>query len=100
MVLDTPELPKGFNNYCDVLTFKFILLFDPHHCDIPFEYVKGQQKEFMDLINRLAVKYPQLILVDPKKVLCDCDCCKTSLNGIPIYADSHHLNYLGSQEID
>lgn len=99
VILDTPELPKGFNNYCDVLSFKFILLFDPHHCDVSFEYVKNQQKEFIDLINILAVKYPQLVLVDPKKVLCDSDYCKTSLNGIPVYADSHHLNYLGSQEI-
>ncbi|WP_150463709.1 acyltransferase family protein [Francisella sp. XLW-1] len=99
VILDTPKLPKGFNNYCIVSTAKFILLFDPHHCELPLEYVQKQQERFIKLIYKLKAKYPEMVLINPKKVLCNDSYCKTSLNGIPVYLDGHHLNYLGSQEI-
>ncbi|QLE79164.1 acyltransferase [Francisella sp. Scap27] len=50
------------------------------------------------MYKKLQKLYPkQVFIVDPNKVICNDTKCKTSIDGIPIFADSNHLNYLGSQ---
>ncbi|WP_234360200.1 acyltransferase family protein [Francisella philomiragia] len=97
VILDTPELPENFNPLCENVTPRFLLMIYPHHCQIIKSYVLNQQKSFLAKIYKLKHKYKELILINPKKVICNKDYCNTSLNGIPIYADNHHLNFIGSK---
>lgn len=52
----------------------------------------------LEMFNKLKNMYPKdVYIVDPNKAICNDETCKTSIDGIPIFADSNHLNYLGAQ---
>ncbi|MCK5886576.1 MAG: acyltransferase, partial [Alcanivorax sp.] len=44
-------------------------------------------------------RFPDILWINPKKVICDDSRCQTVLNGIPLYRDESHLNHVGSTEI-
>ncbi|MDH1256414.1 MULTISPECIES: acyltransferase family protein [Pseudomonas] len=44
------------------------------------------------LFGQLQVEYPQLIVLDPKKVQCTDGTCLTSVNGVPVYRDIGHVS--------
>jgi peptidoglycan/LPS O-acetylase OafA/YrhL len=52
-------------------------------------------------LDRLSKQYPDLIIIDPKKVTCDLKTCFSQIDGIPLYRnhDENHLNYIGSELI-
>lgn len=50
------------------------------------------------MFSSLKIKYPSLIIVDPKKVQCPEGICKTEINGIPLYRDVGHLNDYATSE--
>jgi peptidoglycan/LPS O-acetylase OafA/YrhL len=53
------------------------------------------------VLSRLSKQYPDLIIIDPKKVTCDLKTCFSQIDGIPLYRnhDENHLNYIGSELI-
>lgn len=56
-------------------------------------------KESNKIIMNLKEKYPEIILIDPKKVICNRNKCYNALGGIPLYMSggtNSHLNYDGS----
>ncbi|KTD13615.1 acetyltransferase [Legionella gratiana] len=43
------------------------------------------------LFQQMKLKYPQLIIIDPKKIQCIQGKCKADINGIPVYRDVGHI---------
>lgn len=73
--------------------FKHIKLhrqYDPEQCR--FNLVKGDADQWLDtLFYNMQKKYPNLILIDPKKVQCPNNRCRADVNGIPVYRDVGHI---------
>lgn len=53
--------------------------------------------EWNQYLNYLVIKYPIITVIDPSLVMCDKLNCFSELNGIPLYRDGSHLNYIGSR---
>ncbi|WP_291326536.1 acyltransferase family protein [Desulfovibrio sp. UCD-KL4C] len=67
--------------------------------EIPYADVINRHEYEDKVIDELAVRFPSLIVIDPKLILCppvpDGN-LSTLLDGIPLYHDSNHLNYYGA----
>ena len=61
------------------------------------EYLARSQRT-NDILNTLANKY-DLDLIEPWKILCNGGRCRVTLNNIPLYKDTNHLSFLGSEFI-
>ncbi|KTD40243.1 acyltransferase family protein [Legionella parisiensis] len=85
------------NNFHDCF-FKHIKLrtsYNSHECE--FTYYEDQW--FNQLFSKMKRKYPQLILIDPKKVQCKQNNCKADINGVPIYRDVGHITDYASYQL-
>ncbi|HWH88466.1 MAG TPA: acyltransferase family protein [Pseudomonas sp.] len=53
----------------------------------------GLEDPFMaKLFGELQAEYPQLIVLDPKKVQCRDGTCRTSIDDVPVYRDIGHVS--------
>jgi hypothetical protein len=64
-------------------------------CDIN----KNTNRFFEDIVDRASLVYPQLIRVTLADYYCQQDTCRLELDGVPLYSDNDHLNYLGSEHL-
>lgn len=93
-------MEKNFHD-CFFMHIKLRQPYDPRQCN--FKLIISYSDQWFDqLFNKMQLKYPQLILIDPKKVQCVNGLCKADINGIPVYRDVGHLSdyasyYLGQQ---
>jgi len=56
--------------------------------------------QLMDnVISKLKIKYPEVIVLDPSTLFCSENECSMSLNGIPLYRDDDHLNGVGASAL-
>lgn len=62
------------------------------NCHIPREHMEKTQGPVDRMIDGLQAKYPSLLLIDPKQVMCDARECKTWSGNMAFYKDSNHLN--------
>jgi len=98
IILDTPPL-FDVRADCDLVKFS------THHCSNKAAKVIRFDKQTRNLIFELKELYPEIILIDPTRVICNKEECLASLHGIPLYADSNrsnlnsHLSYEGSKAI-
>jgi len=60
--------------------------------DVRFAYAN-------QIIDALAEKYPALIVISPKDILCTGVSCASMLGDIPLYKDNNHLNAQGAREL-
>lgn len=97
LILDTPILSPNINNLCSLEKQSLPFLFKANACQLEVRYVAQQQQAFTDLVKKIKTAYPQLVVIDPKKAICDDKHCNTEIDNTPIYADSNHLNYIGSE---
>ena len=67
------------------------------NCSMDFGNVVNRQKKISEIFLNLKKKYPSIVFIDPKKIMCNEGFCYSSLTGTPLYSDSHHLNYEGSK---
>jgi len=67
------------------------------NCSINIESVKSRQKKVNEIFANLKKKYPSIIFIDPKKIMCGKTLCYSSLNGVPLYKDDDHFNHVGSK---
>lgn len=88
---DVPELPSAAHAHC--------LLKGLDECAIDAETVAARRQEFNRFRRTVEARYPSVGWIAPSRVLCDEQHCETVLNGIPLYRDESHLNYIGAQEI-
>ncbi|TCB50943.1 acyltransferase [Acinetobacter sp. ANC 4779] len=58
-------------------------------------------KPFNQIVAEAKLKYPQLKIIDPTKVICDQQVCKIMLNNVPLYRlkDDNHINDQGSRQL-
>ncbi|WP_372357297.1 SGNH hydrolase domain-containing protein, partial [Francisella orientalis] len=52
---------------------------------------------FSNLVEKLKKEFQKLVIIDPKKAISDDSYYNIVIDNIPIYADSNHLNYIGSE---
>lgn len=68
-------------------------------CYNALEKVAAQQNTRRHIILALQKKYPTLIVIDPRKVICQDGRCYSSITGVPLYFTgklNSHLNFIGS----
>jgi len=61
--------------------------------------VNERQKDFDTIIDNLSKVHPGIVVIDPKRVICDTERCYSSLENVPLYMDGDHLNTVGSSLI-
>lgn len=72
------------------------------HCYNKLSRVLKINKVIKEKLASLRKYYPNIIYIDPKKIICDKNNCYSSLLNHPLYADGHsnsHLSYFGSMLI-
>ncbi|MBE1275725.1 acyltransferase family protein [Enterovibrio baiacu] len=50
-----------------------------------------------NLLLDLQRKYPETVIIDMPKLVCDRDECVSSLHGKPLYSDNNHINSVGAR---
>lgn len=51
------------------------------------------------MVVSLEEEFETLLVIDPSRVICDDDYCYSEIEGLPLYKDGNHLNYMGSEFI-
>lgn len=97
LLLDTPTLTISMTNLCPLEKHRLPFLFGDHSCQLDIEFVKWQQLKFSNIVTNLKKEFPKLIVIDPKKAICNDKYCNIEIDNTPILADSNHLNYIGSE---
>lgn len=65
--------------------------YDPIECMTKSDGDSSSNQWYDKIFNKLKIKYPSLIIIDPKMVQCRDDLCPADIDGIPVYRDSGHL---------
>ena len=52
---------------------------------------------FTNIVNDIKNSYPQLIVIQPRKLMCKDSVCSSFKGGIPLFLDKNHLNEKGSK---
>ncbi|PCC97879.1 acyltransferase family protein [Halopseudomonas pelagia] len=91
VIEDVPELPSSSYAEC--------LLKNMDDCSIDAADARLKMSNFLRFKEAAQQRFPDINWIDPRKVICDQLRCQTVLNGIPLYRDENHLNYVGSTEI-
>jgi peptidoglycan/LPS O-acetylase OafA/YrhL len=67
------------------------------NCSMPSAAVDAAQGSMNRVIDALHRRYRQMIVIDPKLVMCDATACATSFGNTALYKDGNHLNAKASQ---
>jgi len=52
-----------------------------------------------EVVNKIRVKFPNLIEIDVQKIICNKNNCPMELSGTPLFRDEDHLNETGARVI-
>lgn len=67
----------------------------PQECD-----TQSYPNTFMDrVVPILQQQFPQLVVIDPRAILCQNGICKSEMDGLPMYRDLDHLNDVASRRL-
>jgi peptidoglycan/LPS O-acetylase OafA/YrhL len=88
LFIDIPELPF-FPKDC-------IRISNPFRCQIQRSEVNERQGKLRELIHKLQILHPTLVVFDPIEIFCTEKSCSYLNGDIIFYRDSHHLNMIGS----
>jgi peptidoglycan/LPS O-acetylase OafA/YrhL len=69
------------------------------NCNIPYSAVLAEQAPDNDAIDRVRQKYPQVIVIDLKEMLCNAKECASGLGNLAVYMDAQHLNAQAAQAL-
>jgi peptidoglycan/LPS O-acetylase OafA/YrhL len=83
-------------SHCTLNNLRFDLSED---CNLSFSFYKNEISDWSEFVDQLVIRYDKLIVIDPAKTLCNEKICYSDLKDIPLYKDSGHLNYIGSELI-
>jgi peptidoglycan/LPS O-acetylase OafA/YrhL len=67
------------------------------NCNIPYSSVADNQASIDKIIDRVKLKYPQALIIDPKRVMCDSSECVTHIANTALYKDWNHINTKAAQ---
>ncbi len=93
IVYDVPPL-LNVSKYCG-----FTRLSKFNRCYNDRREIDSVQKNTINILSYLRAKYPAVIFIDPKWVICEGAKCYSSFGSIPLYSSGHqnsHLNVVGS----
>jgi peptidoglycan/LPS O-acetylase OafA/YrhL len=62
------------------------------NCNIPYSFAKESQAVVDQIIDRIKTKYPQAIIIDPRKIMCNTEECVTYIGNTALYKDQNHIN--------
>ncbi|CAH0992441.1 hypothetical protein SIN8267_02561 [Sinobacterium norvegicum] len=91
IIEDVPRLPSQSHAYC--------LIRGATDCDIDAVQTQKNLKQANHFRAVLEQRFPEVLWINPRRAICDDEVCKTTLDGLPLYRDDHHLNYLGSKKL-
>lgn len=61
-------------------------------CSIPFRFVSESQSTPDAIIDGIKAKHPQVLVIDPKRIMCNKTECRTYIRNIALYKDDNHIN--------
>lgn len=61
-------------------------------CSIPLDFVKQTQGPVDMAIDGIQARYPELLVVDPKRIMCNSQECVTYMGNTALYKDGNHIN--------
>jgi len=88
---DVPELPSAAHAHC--------LLKNRVDCAIDAAPVYQRLANFNSFKAAARERFPQVLWINPRQLICDEAQCQTVVDGLPLYRDESHLNYSGSLEL-
>lgn len=88
---DVAELPSS--------DFASCLLKNRTNCDFDATESRAIHQHFLAFKQQANARFSDVIWLDPYPLLCDESRCQSVLNGVPLYRDESHLNYVGATEI-
>ncbi|MDG1441419.1 MAG: acyltransferase family protein [Pseudomonadales bacterium] len=91
IIEDVPGLPSQSHAYC--------LIRGSTDCDIDALEIKDDLHYAQLFRTSIEARHPEVLWINPRLAICDQQGCKTTLDGLPLYRDDHHLNYLGSKKL-
>lgn len=91
---DTVIDPKNGDNQCFYQMMK-LHQSQTNMCDIPLTMTKNDPV-FQKIFETMQIKYPSLIVIDPKVVQCANEKCIATIENIPIYFNTSHLTDFAS----
>ncbi|WP_312158944.1 acyltransferase family protein [Acinetobacter sp.] len=70
-------------------------------CTVSRKNYEAQLKQFNRIVAEAKLKYPNLKIIDPTKVMCNQQECKIMINHVPLYRDkdTNHINDQGSRQL-
>ena len=70
-------------------------------CTVSRKNYEAQLAAFNHIVAEAKLKYPDLKIIDPTKVICNQQMCKIMINNVPLYRnkDSNHINDQGSRQL-
>lgn len=96
LITSTPVMPEKLHD-CFFKHIKQHQSYHPEQCNFNNQLSLNEQW-FANLFAVMMVKYPKLIIIDPRKLQCSDKICKADLNGIPIYRDAGHITDYASYQ--
>jgi len=69
-------------------------------CDVSRTLVDSRFSFVNGMFSRIKSQYPMVKFISIRDVLCDEKQCVSEINGVPLYEDNNHLNFLGSRELE
>ncbi|SFU91644.1 acyltransferase family protein [Pseudoduganella namucuonensis] len=67
------------------------------NCNMPADQVRARQGSMDAVIDALRLRYPQTIVIDPKRLMCDTRECVTSIGNVALFKDINHINLQASE---
>jgi len=66
-------------------------------CDLKLTDVERLHQGYDDVITKVSEVYPTMVVINPKKILCDKLSCLTEIDDVAIYRDNNHINKKAAQ---
>ncbi|RYU40932.1 acyltransferase [Aliivibrio finisterrensis] len=66
---------------------------------MPLSDVLEQREVILDFFEHINIIYPEVHFIDMKALSCDSSSCYLERNGVPLYRDSNHINYIGAKTL-
>ena len=100
LIVDNPYLGYPAPNFLPNTNVSNLCAINRIHpdCRVSATIYRKWIKPQIVVYKKLKALYPnQVFIINPNKAICNETKCNTSIDGTPIFADSNHLNYLGSK---
>jgi peptidoglycan/LPS O-acetylase OafA/YrhL len=90
VIMNTSALMEKSFHDCFYRHIKLRQTYEPGQCN--FKLVSSDSDQWFNrLFAQMKIKYPQLIIIDPKEIQCKKGICVADIEGIPVYRDVGHI---------